>query len=85
MLRRLSRVADRTKDKEWLLRAAREIFDRAMGAVDVHTSDDETSTFQAEYPTREALVAALKEQGFVDADELVPPPIIEDTVTDGGK
>ena len=83
MLRRLSRVADRTKDKEWLLRAAREIFDRAMGAVD--TSHDETSTLQAEYPTREALVAALKEQGFDDADELVPPPVIEGTVSDGGK
>lgn len=84
MLRRLSRVADRTKDKEWLLRAAREIFDRAMGPVDVHTSDDETSTFQAGYPTHEALVAALKEQGFHDADELLPP-VTEGTVTDGGK
>lgn len=65
---------------DFLLRAFKELCDRTMGTA--HTSHEETVTIEQRYSTRDELVQSLKDAGFADAEELLPPITIEGKVDD---
>lgn len=47
-----------------------------------HTSHEETVTIEQRYSTRDELVQSLKDAGFADAEELLPPITIDATASD---